>query len=330
MTRLIVGTYAAQGGAGLVPIADNNGVWSVGDPIGTIRNASFGVASPRHGYHYFVDEQAGTLGVYDAAHDWAQVAEVTTGGEAPCHLAVSPDAAQLAVAHYESGTIALFDLNDAGLPVTRTILANVGHGPDPERQRGPHAHWVGFTPSGALLCADLGADAVLVRDAVDRTDARVLYAAPAGSGPRHLARHPTLPVHYLVSELAATLTVLRTQGDRLIADRILPTGGEHSAADNLGGAIAIAGDRLYASNRGDDTIATFALDEEGTPHVLGHVGSGGRSPRFLLPLDDRLIVAHEEGGGVGILTLDRDGCPQPDPVLLDVPGAAFVMIDPRR
>ncbi|WP_165800959.1 MULTISPECIES: lactonase family protein [Bacteria] len=329
MTRLVVGTYAARGGPGLIPITDDGGDWTVGEPFAAIRNASFGIASPRHGLHYLVDEQAGTLGVYDARRDWTTIADVGTGGAAPCHLALSPDETLLAIAHYESGTIALFDLNAAGRPAARRIFANTGRGPDSERQRGPHAHWVGFTPSGALQCVDLGTDAIVVRDAADRNATRIAYAAPAGSGPRHLAAHPTLPLQYLVSELAATLTVLRPQGQHLIAERIVPTGPQDAETDNLGGGLAITGDRLYVSNRGADTIATFALDDTGTPHRLGDVASGGQSPRFVLPLERHLVVAHEEGGGVAIHALDTEGRPQPDPIRLDIPGAAFVMIDPR-
>lgn len=329
MTRLVVGTYAARGGPGLVPIAKEGGDWTVGEPLAAIRNASFGIASPRHGLHYLVDEQAGTLGVYDARRDWAKIADVDTGGAAPCHLALSPDETLLAVAHYESGTIAMFDLDAAGCPADHRIFANAGRGPDPERQRGPHAHWVGFTPSGALQCVDLGADAIVVREAADRNAMRIAYAAPAGSGPRHLAAHPTLPLQYLVSELAATLTVLRPRGQRLIAERIVPTGPQDAETGNLGGGLAIAGDRLYVSNRGADTIVTFALDNEGTPHRLGDVASGGQSPRFVLPFEQHLIVAHEEGGGVTIHALETDGRPRPDLTHLDIPGAAFVMIDPR-
>ncbi len=328
MTRLVVGTYAAKGGDGLATVMEDAGRWTVGEPHQAIRNASFGIASPRWGHRYLVDEQAGTLGVYSVAGGWARICEVATGGDAPCHLALSPDETRLAVAHYKSGTIALFDLDGDGLPAERTILANQGKGPDPERQQGPHAHWVGFTESGALLCVDLGADRILIRNVAHRDDPQTLYAAPAGSGPRHLVFHPQLQIGYLVSELAATLTVLRPERAGLAAAAILPTAPPDADADNLGGAIALAGDRLYVTNRGHDSIATFALNDRGELRLLGHIASGGRSPRFLLPLEKRLVVAHEEGGGVSIFDLGDDGVPLPGPATLDIAGAAFVMIDP--
>ncbi|GGB21883.1 hypothetical protein GCM10011380_09310 [Sphingomonas metalli] len=348
MTRLLVGTYAAKGGAGLVPLfcdseganessplrgrieTVSDGIWRTGAPIGHVRNASFGLVSARHGHHYMVDEVAGRIAVYSASGGWAVLDDLPSGGEAPCHLALSPAEDAVAVANYASGDVALFPLDADGLPGTPRRWHDPGDGPDPERQAGPHAHWVGFGTEGDLITVDLGADRVFAR----RTgrgggEVRSLYAAPRGSGPRHLAFHPERPVAYLVSELDATLTVLVPDGGVFRAAAILPIEPEDAPSDNLGGAIALdpAGTRLYASNRGHDSIATFALDATGMPSLIGHVPSGGRSPRFILPLPGRLAVANEESGTVALFRLDPLGCPLPDPEVLEVPGAAFLMPD---
>ncbi len=332
MTRLLVGTYAEKGGPGLVPIAHDAETdrWRAGEPVAHVRNASFGIVSPVHGHWHLVDEAAGTVSTYSAAGGWAVLATVETGGEAPCHLALSAHDGGLAVANYGSGSVTLLSLNDAGLPIGGATYANEGRGPNAERQEGPHAHWVGFGPAGESICVDLGADRVFARDPATPAVARTLYAAPPGSGPRHLAFHPVLPVAYLVSELASTLTVLRPEGAMLRADAMLSTLPEGAADASLGGAIALSADatRLWVSNRGHDSIATFALDAEGAPHPLGHVASGGASPRFLLPLaDGRLAVAHEEGGGVAVFRLDEEGRPLPAPATIDVPGAVFLIHD---
>ena len=154
-----------------------------------------------------------------------------------------------------------------------------------------------------------------------------LYAAPPGSGPRHLAFHPRRPLAYLVSELAATLTVLERGGDMLHPRAIVPTAPAGAPADNLGGAIALNAEatHLYVTNRGHDSIATYRLEADGTPVLLGHMPSAGASPRFVLPLAGHLIVANEEGGSVAIFRLADDGQPSPDPLALAIAGAAFVM-----
>lgn len=322
MTAAFVGTYAGKGGTGLVPLVhDGQGGWTAGPPIPSIRNASFAVASARHGHRYLVDEAAGTVDVYAA--DWHPLAQVRSGGEAPCHLALSPDERHLAVANYASGSVTLFPLGDTGLPGAGITLADRGHGPDPDRQRGPHAHWVGFTPAGALLTVDLGTDRILSRPLDDLHAPQTLYTAPPGSGPRHLAPHPTLPVAYLVSELAATLTVLRPDGATLRAESIRAITVEQT----LGGAIALDAPhaRLYVTTRGGDCIVTYALDTHGTPTRIGHISSIGRSPRHLLLHQNHLLAANEESGQVTIFRIGANGCPMPEAEVIAIPGAAFLM-----
>jgi 6-phosphogluconolactonase len=327
MGRLIVGTYAGNGGQGLAPLLHDQAqdAWSLGQPIRHVTGASFGVLAGTQ--VVFVDEERNSVGQYDPAAGWQPRGVCDSGGEAPCHVAVDPRGEYLAVANYASGTIALFRAGDRlSGPVAR--YQNRGGGPDPERQHGPHAHWVGFTPDGSsLLCVDLGRDIVSALQ-VDRERGALhaptdLYHAPAGSGPRHLAFHPALPVAYLVSEMAATLTVLHLEpgGWRSGAELSLAPD-----ADTLGGAIAInpAGTRLYVTSRGADCIATYVLDQAGEPALLTTVASGGASPRHLCLTPQHLLCANEQGGSVTIFRLDEGGLPAA-PQFLDVPGAAFIV-----
>lgn len=328
--QLFVGTYAAQGGAGLVPLVHDaaRDAWSTGEPVRHITGASFGVTAGTR--VLFVDEEAGRLGLFDPAAAWHTLGSCPSGGEAPCHVAIDPQGRWAAVANYGSGTVALFRVgNQPDGPVA--VHRNHGSGPDPERQDGPHAHWVGFTSDGSrLLCVDLGCDRVLSL-AVDRQrgtlgPATDLYHAPPGSGPRHLAFHPDLPLAYLVSELAATLTVLHVGPGELRAGTVLPL---PSGGETLGGAIAIdaAGTRLHATSRGPDRIATYALDQAGEPRLIATVPSGGASPRHLCLTPQHLLCANEQAGSLAIFRLDEDGRPT-DPQVLDMPGAAFVMALP--
>ncbi len=66
----------------------------------------------------------------------------------------------LAVANYADGMVALHTLDDEGLFTGPPLLfPNDGGGPDPERQRGPHAHQATFE-AGVLYVTDLGADQI--------------------------------------------------------------------------------------------------------------------------------------------------------------------------
>lgn len=327
---LIAGGYEEKGARGIYPLGGAQDLVA-GEPAARIRNVSGGVNLPGTSRWYFVDESASEIVLVDTA-SWHELARVPSGGTAPCHLALNNTATLLAVANYESGTTALFQLATDGAPVEPPLVQqHTGSGPVPERQEGPHAHWVGFAANRLLYVADLGIDRVLAFD-MDAASGHLgvpqdAYVAPPGSGPRQLAFHPRLPIAYLVSEMNSTLTVLRIEEDgTLTARQILSTLPSDAGPGSLGGAIALDAHmaRIYVSNRGHDSIATFAIGDDGDVDLLGYATSGGSSPRFLLIEAERLLVAHEKSGGVTALPLNNRGLPGAVNARADVPGAAFL------
>jgi 6-phosphogluconolactonase len=329
MRRVIAGGYAGAGAEGLYLLEHGAGSLSVTDVVAPVCNVSAGMADATGTGWFFVDEIAGELVLLDAARDWCERARVPSGGEQPCHLALAGDGRHLAVAHYGSGTTALFALDADGAPRSPPArYQHRGRGPNAERQDGPHAHWVGYDAAGRLYVTDLGTDQVLVfaRDDHALAAPRVAYQAPPGSGPRQIAFHPALRIVYLVSELAASVTVLNVADDGTLRLRrihaTLATGVDRR--DTLGGAILLRGDRLFVSNRGHDSVATFAIDAGGDLRLLAVPHSGGASPRFLLIEAGHLLVAHEQAGGVTLLPLGDDGVPGAVVARADVPGAAFL------
>ena len=334
---MIAGTYAREGGKGLYPLRPQGTEWTVGEPIPTIANISFGVRSARHGLVYLVSEaQQGSVGAYDNA--FRALATRPTLGAGPCYIALSPDQSALAIANYSSGTVALLPLDSAtGLPQgDGQSVQHEGHGPNAGRQAGPHAHWVGFSPDGRWLhSVDLGADAIFLHpiDAKTRRlgTTEIAFRAPPGSGPRHLARHPRLPIAYLVSELANTLTVLGANPDgrfrSMHVQSTLPAGfsGASQAAHI---AVNAAGTRLYVSNRGHNSIAVFALAADGGARLIQHVDSGGNWPRFFLLNEARreMLVANERSGTIVRFAVDRDGQLQASGTPIAVPGVVFLAL----
>jgi 6-phosphogluconolactonase len=330
--RLWVGSYADNGGRGLYPITCSaSGKWRVGDPFEGARNASFGACSATHGLHYLVDEQGGALGVYRYAGGWSGLASVPTGGAEPCYVALDASGTQLAVANYGSGSIALFSLDPAtGLPTGFPIVrANKGGGPHPDRQEGPHAHCAQFSPDQRWLYqVDLGTDEILAFPLESGlSEPKLAFRAPPGSGPRHLLFHPALPTAFLVSELASTVAVLDREGPALRSRQVLSSLPEGYGGKSLGGHIGMnaAGDRLYVTNRGHDSIAAFAFDGDRLS-LLQHVPSGGASPRFFLLLEAQrlMLLANEESGNVTVFKVEEDGTLQPTRVDLPIPAAVFI------
>lgn len=337
--QLWIGTYAGGGGAGLYPLSIEADRLVIGPADSAARNASFGVYASRFDTQYLVDEQDdGALGVYRRATDgWRMLASSSSGGAAPCHVALDRTQSCIAIANYSSGTTALYRLDAAGLPILPAdIHTAVGHGPDRERQTSPHAHWVGFGLDNRFLyVADLGADVVraFAVDAKLETlgTPRIAFAAPPGSGPRHMlftAAHPGTA--YLICELSSTLMILDIDGADLRTRAALSTLPAGWQGANIVAHIDAnaAGDRLYVSNRGHDSIAVFALDPNGDATLVQHVASGGASPRFFTMIEGgrRMVVAHERDHRVTILDVWPDGTLAPTDLAVTVPGAAFAFV----
>lgn len=330
--ELLVGTYSEAGA--LYPLRPSP--WSVGDPYRRAPNASFGACSRRHGLHYLVDKRPdGLLRVF--RHDvtgWEPLARVPTRGAEPCYVALDIGERWLAVANFGSGSIALFQLDTrTGLPGDlAVVLVNQGSGPVADRQEGPHTHCAIFSPDGKWLYGvDLGTDEVLAfpfdpdRGAVGERS--LAFRMPPGSGPRHLVFHPHRPIAFLVTELTSSLAVFDVAGGALLLRQQISALPSNFAGKSLGGHLAInaAGDRVYVSNRGHDSIAVFAFDEPGGLSPLQYMPSGGASPRFFLLLERQhlFLVANEEGNSVTIFEVAPDGRLQPL-AQVPVPGPAFV------
>jgi len=339
--RFRVGTYANGGGAGLCTVhpGTDDGGWSLGKADSGVPNASFATCSARHALNYFVDEQqAGAVGVYRLkAGRLVQLARVATQGADPCYIALNHDESLLAVANYGSGSIAVFELDPVtGLPTEPPALrTNHGSGPVSDRQEEPHAHCACFSPDDRRLYhVDLGTDEILVYpiDPATRSigEREVAFAAPPGSGPRHLVFHPVLPLALLASELASTLTVLQIVGNRLVPRQTISTLPSDVAGKSICGHLSInaAGDRAYVTNRGHDSVAVFAWNEAGILMLLQHVTSGGASPRAFVLLEDerQMLLANEGDGTMTSFTVQGDGLLSPPIARLLVPGAAFPFV----
>lgn len=327
---LHIGTYDKSGGEGLVPVTlGEDGSLAAGAPYAAARNASFGVR--RGDLAYLVDEQdAGAIGVHRWQDgQWHPVAYGPSGGAAPCYLALDSGGERLAAANYGSGSAALWKLAEDGLPsAVPALFHNAGSGPDAERQDGPHIHCVRFAQD-RLFMIDLGTDQVLRAELTDTGfgEVGVAWTAPDGAGPRHVL-HIAPDKAVLVCELAATVTLLTASDGAFTARCTVPTAPAGFAGDNLGGHLAVnaAGTRAYLSNRGHDSIAVFAVEDD-TLELLQHIPTGGTHPRHFVLLEDRaqVVVAHEKDGRVSAFRIDSDGTLTRTGEGITVPGACFVL-----
>lgn len=86
-------------------------------------------------------------------------------------------------------------------PANRRFFRDIMAGRTQNVRRARHAHFVTFQPEGLLYC-DLGADELrrIVLTPDGWQEAASLWTLPAGTGPRHFARHGNRA--YIVCELS--------------------------------------------------------------------------------------------------------------------------------
>jgi 6-phosphogluconolactonase len=266
-------------------------------------------------------------------------------GEDPCYLSFDKTGKYLIVANYSSGTVAVFPiLPDGRLGEHTALVKGQGAtGPNKERQEGPHAHWIQTTPDNRFaLVADLGLDQI-VSYGFDASkgalvDKLVHLSATPGSGPRHLAFHPNGFFAYVLNELKSTVTVLLvdSKDSGLISIQTisaLPKGfsGRNDAAEI---AVHPNGKFLYASNRGEDTIAIFSIDPaKGTLTFVARVPTGGKEPRHFAidPTGKFLLAENQISNNIVVFKIDpATGGLTPTGQVVDVPSPVCIAFLPAE
>jgi 6-phosphogluconolactonase len=297
--------------------------------IGVV-NPSFVTVEPRGKFLYAVneltreEEVSGTVSAFaidPATGDLAFLNKQLTGGLAPAYVSTDQNGRYAFVANYITGNVAVFPVQKNGelLPASDHNQHH-GSGPDP-RQDGPHAHSILPDPSGQfLLSADLGADHILMYG-FDPQKGELLphdppfISIPAGSGPRHMTFHPYGNFLYVVTECASTILVFAYDGSLGQAQHIqtISTLPDDFTAFSAGADIHFLpnanGRILYASNRGHDSIAIFAVNAEtGRLTLVGHEPTQGKEPRnFALdPTGKYLLAANQNSDSVVVFRINPE------------------------
>jgi 6-phosphogluconolactonase len=326
---LLVGTYTGEHSRGIYALRfdDRRGSLTPATLVAETRNPSFLAASGDGRHVYAVNEvsdagEARSGGVTAFSLDPAgptlqDIGRQLSMGADPCHLALDRTGRFLAVANYSGGTFAILPVGDDGtLGPALAVVGAEGAGPNAQRQQGPHGHQVVFDPSNKyLLAVDLGVDKVLVYRFDERTGALTpnepaFTAVAPGSGPRHLAFHPDGTHVFVINELASTIATLGWDGRTgTLTPRFtvstLPAG---ASGDNTTAEIAVhpGGRFLYASNRGDDSIAVFAIADDGALRLVHHEATRGRTPRHFTidPTGRWLLVGNQNSNTITVFRID--------------------------
>jgi len=249
-----------------------------------------------------------------------QINKQSSGGANPCHLSVDPSGRMVVAANYTGGSVCSIPIADDGsLQEVATFVQHEGSSVNKQRQDGPHAHSANFDAAGEyVVVCDLGMDKLVVYKANPDTAELTANDPPStsvagGSGPRHLAFHPSGKFAYANLEMSSEVRAFEYHPEYGVFYGIetystLPEGftANNSTAETQ---VHPNGKFVYVSNRGHDSIAIFSVDEEtGRLTPQGHVSTHGQTPRNfgIDPSGQFLLAANQQTDNVIVFRIDPE------------------------
>jgi len=330
---IFLGTYTPAGG-------DSRGIYSVrldpatgalGEPVlaAATPSPTFLAWRPDHRVLYAGGEGPDTDGkitggavafTFDAASGSLTPLNARGTGGGATHLATDATGRMLITVNYNGGFTAAFPLAaDGRIGPRATLLAHAGPlGPNPLRQEKPHPHSVTISPDNRFaFVADLGLDRVFAYRIDPATGTLAPHdpafiATPPGTGPRHTKFSRDGRFFYILNEIDGSISVCaydaaRGAGTPIQHISTLPAGFKVTDADRAAEIrVHPNGKFVYASNRGHESIAVFAVQAGGTLQLVEIVPCGGKYPRNfeLSPDGNWLVCANQTTNNVVSFKVD--------------------------
>ncbi|MBS5144946.1 MAG: lactonase family protein [Butyricicoccus pullicaecorum] len=323
--KIYVGTYAQDEHPGIFcyQLTDKSLQLELLFAQDGISNPSYLTASADGKYLYAVMEDMEFRGISgggvcafridgDALHYLNQLG---TRGTLPCHILLDQAHHTIYTSNYMSGSLSMFSLDEDGSILSMTdFKQHTGYGPNRFRQEGPHVHFCGLSAEkDGIWCVDLGLDRLFFYK-IDDGNMRIFHQPerdiilPGGVGPRHFVLPPEHANRmYIVCELSSEIFVVDfSKTENCFIQRISTL--EQPNGQSTCAAIKCSPDGrfLYATNRGDDSIAGYAIDEEtGLLTRIQVQKTGGRSPRDILVLDNMVLSANQDSDKITCFLRDK-------------------------
>lgn len=342
-----IGTYTKKEGHvdgkadGIVTIQQNSetGTITFGKTVAEITNPSFVKLSADNKFLYAVSELGENEGNSGFAYSYKVVSKdsivkinkVSTEAFAPCHIEIDKTGKYVFVSNYVGGVVVMYHVKEnGGLEKQQQI--------DIPNAEASHTHSVSISDDNkhAYIC-DLGLDKIWIYDFDENTgkltqNKQKSVSLEKGAGPRHFTFSEEGKFAYSINELNSTISTFKVgkNGELTLVNSVssLPTDfeGENSGADIH---IGKSGSYLYASNRGNNSIAVFKRDNEtGQLSVLEFESTNGKTPRnftitkngkylYAANQDSRTIQAYKINPESGKLSPIDDSVEVPTPVCIE-------------
>jgi 6-phosphogluconolactonase len=308
---------------------------------------------------YTCNESAGTLSAFkiDPATGALTLLNppVPSGGAGTCHISLDRTGKYVAVANYDSGSVAVFSIMADGSIGARTGFDQHQGGSNvvaSGQQAEPHAHCVVFDPANHyLLNCDLGQDKIWVykfndQDGTISPNTPAFTATEPGAGPRHLTFSPNGKIVYVTTELQPTVLAYQWDSAKgtLTALQTIARIPATTTKTGITGAeinVDAKGKFLYATNRdvakpsrGLDSVGVFSIADDGKLTWVQDVPAPS-VPRFetIAPSGNWLLVAGQNGNAIQVFSIDGTTgklTPQGDPVKVRSPECIVFLAVPGK
>jgi 6-phosphogluconolactonase len=325
-----VGTYTDHGSKGIYAYRFDSSTGKL-TSLGLAAEAvepSFLAIDPSERFLYAVNETAnyngqpvGAVSAFAIQPESGKLSllnQVSSRDKGPAHITLDRTGKYALVSNYTLGSVAVLPvLKDGRLGAATSFVRHKGSSVNPQRQAGPHAHAVALSPDNRFaIVADLGLDQLLVYS-FDAAKGALgappqIVRASAGAGPRHLVFSSDGRFLYVINELQSTVAAYSYNAatgalHELQTISALPKGfrGNSTAAEI---EIHPSSKFLFASNRGDDSIAVFAIDShEGTLTPVETDSTSGKTPRSFAidPTGSWLLAANQDSDNIVVFRVDQ-------------------------
>lgn len=297
-------------------------------------------------------QNEGEVFQYSVADDSSMTLEGSfkASGKSTCYLALSPQKDVAIVINYWDAIIDVINVDESGKLGSviqsfkqfyrpedqwRQVATREDHWSN--RQVGPHAHCAHFWKDWVFI-PDLGENAVFqyrYDPATKQLKSDTHIEFEAGSGPRHMAMHPSLDICYVSNELFNTVCVAKLDDSdpdeskqRLIPIQYTST-LENREQTSYVSEIKLSPDArfLYVSNRGDNSIAIFKVLDDGQLERIDIVSTGGKFPRHfsITPCGKAVIVANQDSSTLNLFSRDvQSGLIEATGKTYDIPAPNYI------
>lgn len=239
----------------------------------------------------------------------------------PCYITVDKAGKNVLIANYGGGGCGVLPVGDDGkLGPLQSYQQHTGTGGYAVRPNPPRAHSINLDPQSRFaVCADAGIDQLMIYQ-FDSAAGTLTPNKPASvttgpaAAPRHTCFHPSGRFFYAINEHEMTMSVFGYDGEtgkltELQKISTLPPGEIKQKGYSTAEVVCHpSGKFLYGSNRGQNSIVAFKIDEStGMLTLVGHQGEGIKTPRNFNvdPTGKFCLVENQDGGNVFVFAIDQ-------------------------